>query len=96
MATTFQNKVGVIRTKLAALISEKLLNVEVLPEDLNSQIPMLATPQNDCCSWDGYGRDKITKMNVHIYSYNTMSECVKHDIEVTEDDPCSFEILAKG
>lgn len=95
MATTLNNKVGTIRTKLAAMLSEQMQNVEVPPEKLNSQIPKLASIVWDCCSWDGWGIDKATKMNVHIYSWNTMSDCVKRGIIVSKIDQ-AYEIMAKG
>ena len=97
MATTLNNKVGVTRIKLASLLTEALSGVEVLPEKLNSNFPWLSNVRNDGCSWDGWGRNKATGLEVHIYSWDTMTECVEFGIvvEKDQDEHNEYEVLAR-
>jgi hypothetical protein len=93
MATTRRDRVGRVRERLAALISEAT-GCTVRPEDLSSQIPHYASPKWDCCSWDGEGTNSLG-LPVHYSSWDTMTECVRNGIDVTKEDAFQYEIHAR-
>lgn len=85
MATTKPHRIGRTRYKLAQTLQrylqEKLNRTWfVRPEDLNSNFARYATVQMDGCSWDGYARNTCSNRILHVYSYDTMRECVKKGI----------------
>lgn len=85
MATTSPNRVGRVRERLAALLEEAIPTATFDPADLDSQIPIYANPKWDCCSWYGDGKDRETGLGVHVSSWNTMTECVRRGITVSQD-----------
>lgn len=91
MATTKANKVGRIRDRLADLLNEAIPTAQFEPEWLDSQIPYYATVQFDACSWYGDGTDKDTGLNAHVASWDTMRECVRYGIEVSESGRGRFD-----
>lgn len=92
MATTKSNKVGKIRIKLALLLEDAIPTVQFEPWDLRSQIPVYASALWDCCSWSGDGKDDKTGLTVHVASWDTMTECVRDGIAVTQNGPFSWDI----
>ncbi len=92
MATTKNNQIGRIRTKLATLLKSTIPGLEIDPIDINSQVPMYASAIFDCCSW--YAVGKRNGMDVNISSWNTMTECVRRGISIVVDDTVTIEVTA--
>lgn len=84
MATTRPNKIGATRKKLARMLEESMPGLKVDPAELNSQIPVYASPEWDCCSW--YGRGLFNGIPFELASWRTMTDCVKNgNITIRED-----------
>jgi hypothetical protein len=103
MATTRKDRVGRVRERLAAMLDE--LGFDVDPSDLDSQYPVYATAQWDCCSWSGRGYSRAIKQKyglsengsgnlVHFASWSTMTECVRKGITVSKEDH-AYEVSPK-
>jgi len=95
MATTFSNKVGRTRKRLAKLLNEYFPDYEFRPEDLNSQIPVYASAIWGYCSWTGLGRSKKGNLSVHIASWDTMTEICRWGIDASPPDGLDIEVHAK-
>ena len=86
MATTFSNKVGRTRIRLAKLLNEYFPDYHFDPEDLNSQIPIYASALWGCCSWMGLGRSKKGKLSIGVNSWDTMTEVCRLGIDASDRD----------
>ena len=99
MATTSNRRIGKIRIKLARILGNSIPGFSIDPVDLSSQIPVYASRHRDCCSWFGDGTidvnvdGTIIKAPCHVYSYDTMRECLR-GIEASPDGFHEFEISA--
>lgn len=97
---------GQTRRKLAELLC-KTTGLLVDPHKLQRTNPN-HRHYEDCCAWDCYATKPKTgsaqSYKVHIYSWDTMTNCVRNGIEVVKDDYTStggislfdVEICAKG
>lgn len=96
MAITHSTNVGRTRRRLAKLLRETIPGLEIDPEDLNSNLPVYARAEFDCASWGGYGR--IGKVQVHVYSWDTMGDCLKKGIDYFKPARTSheFEVCRKS
>jgi hypothetical protein len=95
VATTRRDRVGRIREVLADLLNEEVPYGYFRADRLDSQVPVYATPQWDCCSWYGDGVDLRNGMNIHVASWSTMSRCVQRGIEVLQLDTFSWDVFPK-
>ena len=93
MATTKPDKVGRTRTKMAELLNKTFPEWHFEPEDLNSNDPYHGSHRFDGCSWSGWGYLKSNRnMNAHICSWNTMTEILKHGINIVSKDFLDAEV----
>jgi hypothetical protein len=95
VATTRRDRVGRTREVLADLLNEEVPYGYFRADRLDSQVPIYATPQWDCCSWCGDGVDLRNGMNIHVASWSTVGECIRDGIEVTQVDRYSWEVYPK-
>lgn len=91
MAIPHDRRVGKTRRKLAEMITIQFpeLDLDVDPRDLISQIPIYASSQWDCCSWDANIPTVDGSRSFHFYSWDRMGELVKFGFDYTKDN---FEI----
>jgi hypothetical protein len=96
--------VGKTRHKLAEMLCQ-LTGVLVEAEDLQRTNPN-HRHWEDCCAWDCWGtrpaKGTVPAHKVHIYSWDTMTACVKHGIVLVgnasdhQASPCDIEVCRKG
>lgn len=110
MAIIHDNRVGLIRFRLAQMIAERFPELKssyrqrnysgpvrkcVDPLKLRPQIPIYASPAFDCCAWDANLPLKEYG-SYHIYSWDTMGELVRRGFDVTKVDSFEYELSAEG
>lgn len=80
--------VGKTRRKLAEMLCQAT-GLLVEAHDLRRTNPN-HRHWEDCCAWDCYamkpGNGTRSPYKVHIYSWDTMTACVKSGIEIVKDD----------
>jgi hypothetical protein len=96
MAIPHDRRVGRVRRKLAAMIEAEFpeLDLDVDPRDLTPQIPIYASQQFDCCSWDADILTYDGSRSFHFYSWDRMGELVKLGFDYTKDGH-EIELSAK-
>jgi hypothetical protein len=94
MATTHEGRIGKTRWKLAALLMEAIPGSYFEPHRLNSQYPAWASAQGGACSWYGDGLLSDGR-GVHVYSWDTMTDCVRYGIEIVKSDLRDYEISVR-
>ena len=87
-----RRKIGKIREKLAEMLQAKGFMVQ--PEDFWIQEGVYRHFAYDGARWGAYWHPKKGSQLVYsIYSWDTMTECVRTGIVVMPDDtPCHFEV----
>lgn len=84
--------VGRTRERLAEMLNEalKLEGADcIAPEDLHRTNPYHRCYE-DTCAWDCYYTQGGLRR--HVYSWATMTHCVKHGITPEFDGPCEIEV----
>lgn len=96
MAIPNDRRIGRVRRKLAEMIAAEFpeLDLDVDPRDLTSQIPIYASDQWDCCSWDADISTYDGSRSFHFYSWDTMTELVRLGFDYTKDGH-EIELSAK-
>lgn len=52
---------------------------------------------NDTYRWEGFGSLRaLPGVRVSLYSFDTMTNCVRHGVNVVRDTPTSFDVDAKS
>lgn len=87
MAIPHDRRVGRIRRKLAEMIKMEFpeLDLDVDPRDLTPQIPIYASDQWDCCSWDANIPTIDGSRSFHFYSWDRMTDLVKFGFDYVKD-----------
>jgi hypothetical protein len=84
--------VGRTRERLAAMLSRALglsgTQYELQAEDLNRTNPYHRCWE-DSCAWDCWTREPVRR---HVYSWATMTHCVKHGVRPDSTDPFDVEV----
>jgi hypothetical protein len=91
MAIRYDKRIGRTRRKLAEMIKTEFpeLDLDVDPRDLIPQIPIYASRQWDCCSWDANVPTIDGSRSFHFYSWDRMTELVKFGFDYVKE---GFEI----
>lgn len=96
MAITRPDRVGRVREKLADLLNDYFKNHTFSGCDLDSNNPYYSSIYFDGCSWDGTSSGRDERLHMHVFSWSTMSECIKNGISVTMEGPFDAEIFPDG
>jgi hypothetical protein len=95
MAIRNDSRIGRTRLKLARMLTERFPELAATYGDdgfkqiidpflLQSQIPIYASPQFDCCKWDANLPLKAHGF-YHVYSWSTMGDLVRHGFDFTKE-----------
>jgi hypothetical protein len=88
-------KAGSIRKKLAAKLALMFPEYYFIPEELTMNDPYHRSRMFDGISWQIYGIHKEIERREHrIFSWDTMTECVKYELVVQESNHSETELTA--
>lgn len=84
MAIPNDRRIGRTRRKLAAMLEATFPGLKIDPFDLTPQIPVYASNNWGCCSWDA-NVPMEGSGTWHIFSWDRMGALVKHGFDYSKE-----------